>query len=81
MSGSARIESIEALKDLRKLPPVTRCYTFGEYHHLLFDEQMVDIGHIKTYLQKNQHNDIVIKKIPPTIEDCFMELMRPDVQT
>jgi len=50
-------------------------HTFGEYHHLTFfndDENLCE--EIKIYLQDIGHNDLEIKEITPTIEDCFMNL-------
>jgi ABC-type multidrug transport system ATPase subunit len=53
-------------------------HTFGEYHHLTFfndDENLCE--EMKIYLQNIGHNNLEIKEIVPTIEDCFMNLTTP----
>jgi ABC-2 type transport system ATP-binding protein len=66
----------QLLKDLRLIESIKSCYAFGEYHHITlkkedFDTQLKLIGD----LEGKMHTDISIKKISPTIEDCFIELM------
>lgn len=59
------------LKDLRENSMVKEVNTFGEYHHISFKES-------DTKPEKLQ-NDLAmateIKRIEPTIEDCFINLM------
>src|ERR1051326_5149917 len=65
------------LNDLRSKNDVLNCYAFGEYLHLSFkkedDTQKQDL---LNYLQQKGHKNIELKKITPTIEDCFIRLLR-----
>lgn len=69
------------LTELRSFPKTKSCFAFGDKHHLVLKDKNVDLNELKTYLQ-NQTN-LVIKKIEPGIEDCFMRLMisNPDDST
>lgn len=62
------------LTDLRSFPKTESCFAFGDKHHLVLNDNSIDLNELKTYLQ-NQTN-LEIKKIEPGIEDCFMQLMR-----
>ena len=66
------------LNDLREFECVKSCHTFGEFHHLIFlnDDEKLSVE-IKERLELLGHNNLVIKDIEPTIEDCFMELAAP----
>ncbi len=64
------------LNDLRTINSIKSCYAFGEYHHISFKEENFE-SQLKLIaeLEHNSHADISIKKIKPTIEDCFIQLM------
>jgi len=62
------------LTDLRNYSKTISCYAFGESLHLLLDNSNQDLNELKSYLKN--HNDLVIEKINPGIEDCFMQLMK-----
>lgn len=64
------------LKDLRTIDQAQNCYSFGETHHVIFSEGVnyCDLSQIADYLSQRGHNDIEIKRIEPTIEDCYMLL-------
>lgn len=62
------------LTDLRSFPKTKSCFAFGDKHHLVLNDNNIDLNELKKYLQ-NQTN-LEIKKIEPGIEDCFMQLMR-----
>jgi ABC-type multidrug transport system ATPase subunit len=63
------------LKDLNAFDEVQNAYSFGEFHHAVMKENFKE-QEFKNYLeQKNQHH-LVIKKIEPSIEDSFMQLMK-----
>ena len=61
------------LLDLRAYSGTINCYTFGEYLHLSItsDEQGV-----RKYLQEKGHTDIEFMAIQPTVEDCFIRLLK-----
>jgi ABC-2 type transport system ATP-binding protein len=65
------------LKDLNKYQYTLSCYTFGEYLHLSLtndDEQSKKA--LVTYLQNAGHQDIELYPITPSIEDCFIKLLK-----
>lgn len=59
------------LIDLRAYPKTKSCFAFGDYHHLVIDEEYEE-DNLKSYLYN--HENLEIKKIKPNIEDCFMQL-------
>ncbi|MDO4230419.1 MAG: ABC transporter ATP-binding protein [Capnocytophaga sp.] len=63
------------LAELRKMAFVDSCNAFGEYHHITFAEDLPE-NHQKLIelLQKLGYEDVELKKITPTIEDCFIRL-------
>ena len=62
------------LRDLRKMPEIKSCHTFGEYHHItLFPKKT--IGQIIEILKHKNYKNLETKTISPTIEDCFIKLM------
>jgi ABC-2 type transport system ATP-binding protein len=66
------------LKDLRSNEHVATCHTFGEFHHITLKTIGNDVyaSGILSRLRLGPGNDNVeIKEIAPTIEDCFMKLM------
>ncbi|RXK86586.1 ABC transporter ATP-binding protein [Filimonas effusa] len=65
------------LHDLRKLSLVKSCNAFGAYHHIAFQNN--DPGwaqQLIPLLEAQQHTNIEVKSIEPTIEDCFINLMK-----
>jgi len=72
--GVQAADMYRALKDIENYAAVKSCYTFGAEHHVqVKDMQMPD--DLQSFLLHHNHTNIVIEKIEPTIEDCFMELM------
>jgi ABC-type multidrug transport system ATPase subunit len=64
------------LNDLRSIPQIESCFAFGDNHHVVIDETDFNSEDLKKYLISNGHSDISISSIEPTIEDCFMQLMK-----
>ncbi len=72
---------LTALKDF---PVVKKCYPFGDVHHITIDLQQNSLigasslpytpDLLKEELEKLGHCGVIVNKIEPTIEDCFMEL-------
>ena len=64
------------LNDLRKNNEIKTCNAFGEFHHITFqndnENSHNELIHI---LQKANHQNIELKHITPSIEDCFIKLM------
>lgn len=64
----------DLLNDLRAYPKTESCFAFGQYHHLVLNEEQPDINELKSYLK--DHAELEIKQIKPNIEDRFMQLMK-----
>jgi ABC-type multidrug transport system ATPase subunit len=62
------------LNDLRAYSRTESCFAFGQYHHLVLNEEHPDLIELKTYLQN--HSELEINQIKPGIEDRFMQLMK-----
>ena len=71
---AAKADNIhQLLNDARQYNEIKTAYAFGEYLHVSFKIQEVD--EFEKYLTSKGHTSIEIKKIAPTIEDCFIERM------
>ena len=65
------------LKDLNKYHDTLSCYTFGEYLHLsINDDDALYKKRLLEYLQLSGHLHVEIYPVTPTIEDCFIKLLR-----
>lgn len=62
------------LTELRKRKEITSCYPFGEYIHITFRDS-ISADQLKQELTVAGHQDVEIRKIVPTIEDSFIQLM------
>jgi len=69
-------EMFRLLKDLQLYSNAETCYAFGENHHLVMKKDITDANEIINYLKDKGHQDIVLEKERPNIEDCFIELMQ-----
>ena len=64
------------LQDLRTIPLVTSCNSFGEYHHItLANSEVGQLENLMAILGQKGHSELEWKQIQPTIEDCFIHLM------
>lgn len=61
------------LLDLRAYEGTINCYTFGEYLHLSIHTTEQEV---RKYLQDKGHSNIEFKTISPTVEDCFIRLLK-----
>jgi ABC-type multidrug transport system ATPase subunit len=69
---------IQLLDDLRKNDSIDSCNAFGEYHHITFKSENTELAksELESNFKRNQdHKDLIINTINPTIEDCFINLM------
>jgi ABC-2 type transport system ATP-binding protein len=64
------------LADLRQFKATRTAFPFGEYIHLTLSDESVKPPEIALYLQSAGHDNIQISRIEPSIEDCFMEMMK-----
>ncbi|HHB78879.1 MAG TPA: ABC transporter ATP-binding protein [Saprospiraceae bacterium] len=65
----------ESIKGLRRLPYLDSVHTFGYEIHATSTET-IDTPQLKNDLEKMGYQDINVRNIEPTIEDCFMDLMQ-----
>ncbi len=65
----------QAFLDLNNFPPVDECYTFGAMHHTQVTGLQMPME-LQAYLASKNHQNITVKKVKPTVEDCFMQLMQ-----
>ncbi|HWB27434.1 MAG TPA: ABC transporter ATP-binding protein [Chitinophagaceae bacterium] len=64
------------LKDARAYPAIEDVYAFGEYLHMAFKDNKNDSQGLLKYLHGKGHADAEIKEVKPTIEDCFIRLLK-----
>jgi ABC-type multidrug transport system ATPase subunit len=66
------------LVDLRQFKATRTAFPFGEHIHLTLSDESVKPAEIALYLQSAGHSNVHISKIEPSIEDCFMEMMKKE---
>jgi ABC-2 type transport system ATP-binding protein len=65
------------LKDLRSYPNILNCYSFGEFLHITFKNENADFkSDVLNYLQSKNQEEVELKTTVPTIEDCFLQLLK-----
>lgn len=69
------------LTDLRNNSQIKTCNAFGEFHHITMNGGELTMEDLKQTLIENGFQNVVIKEITPSIEDCFIKLMQapPDL--
>ncbi len=65
----------ELPKHLQRFPQSESAYRFGDSVHFASLRE-INISDLSSFLEKNDHRNIVIEKIVPNIEDCFMALLK-----
>ncbi|MEN0053866.1 MAG: ABC transporter ATP-binding protein [Mucilaginibacter sp.] len=67
----------DLLKDLNNYSNTLSCFIFGEYLHLsLIDNTEQAKAELMIHLQNNGYKDIEMDIVKPTIEDCFIKLLK-----
>lgn len=65
------------LLDLRAYENTLSCFSFGEYLHLSFrNDHEHAVQELKAYLDRKGHRDVHVRTEIPTIEDCFIRLLK-----
>lgn len=64
------------LRDLRQFKATRSAFPFGENIHVTLADELVKPAEIISNLLAAGHNNVHISKIEPSIEDCFMEMMK-----
>jgi ABC-2 type transport system ATP-binding protein len=67
----------QLLQDLRAFSETESCFSFGESHHLVLKNEEISTQNVLEYLQNKGHQQIKMKLIEPSVEDCFMALSAP----
>lgn len=65
---------LKLLKRLKSAPGVEDAYPFGEYHHVVMDNNY-NRNALESYVVQEEP-DVEILQAQPNIEDCFMNLMK-----
>lgn len=63
------------LQDLRTDQGVESCFAFGEYLHFTMKDEALQVEDLEKRLTEKGHQNLEIKEVKPTIEDCFIRLM------
>ncbi len=66
----------QLLTDLRTYEETHSCFAFGDAHHLTLKNTDLKEDDIIDFLEDKGHDYIEVERIDPTIEDCFMALMK-----
>ena len=69
-------DTYRLLGDLRRFEATRTAFPFGEYIHITPGNERLKPAEIESYLQSLGHSNIFIRPIEPSIEDCFMEMMK-----
>lgn len=65
------------LKDVRSFQHTRSCFSFGQELHLsLHDDSDSAVKELEEYLLSRGHEDVRLTGTTPTIEDCFIRLLR-----
>jgi ABC-2 type transport system ATP-binding protein len=74
---AVRSEDMVRLKnDLVEYPETMSIYIFGQVLHFVPKKNEFQKEHLINYLTTKKHSNIEIDETIPTIEDCFMDLMK-----
>ena len=63
------------LAELRTHPNIKTAFSFGEAIHITVDKNLSP-EKLETFLREKEHSGITIRSTQPTIEDCFMLLLK-----
>ncbi len=64
------------LNDIRAYDSVHSCFAFGDSHHIIFKDNNYDADLLTRYLLEKGHEHLSISKISPSVEDCFISMMK-----
>jgi ABC-2 type transport system ATP-binding protein len=65
------------LLDLRQYKNIESAFAFGEFVHASFKNNVPDIkSGTQKFLEEKGNTNVEIKMIEPTIEDCFISLLK-----
>jgi ABC-2 type transport system ATP-binding protein len=66
---------LQLLNDIRGKEGVEDIYPFGEYHHLILQNQ-ISKESLEQWINNSTNEKVLVQTVSPDIEDCFISLMR-----
>jgi ABC-2 type transport system ATP-binding protein len=69
-------EMFPLMNAIKADPSVESCFSFGQYHHVVFKRGDKDKERLEQIIQNGKYTNVTIQSIKPNIEDCFMALMK-----
>lgn len=62
------------LRDVRSCPEVFSCFAFGDTHHVVMKgvDEREQMESLRQFLSTKGRSDVVIERIKPGVEDCYM---------
>jgi ABC-type multidrug transport system ATPase subunit len=69
-------EMFPLMNAIKADPSVESCFSFGQYHHVVFKRGDNDKERLEQIIQNGKYTNVTIQSIKPNIEDCFMALMK-----
>lgn len=66
----------QLLKACQPSSEVESCYAFGEFIHLTMQQDNSSEGSVRKILEPHHLQELEVQQITPTVEDCFIRLMR-----
>ena len=69
-------EMFELMNEISADPLVESCYSFGQYHHVVFKSDNHGKEELERISKSKGFSNVEIKAITPGVEDCFMALMK-----
>lgn len=67
-------DNYQSLLDLREYEFTNSVFLFGQSLHYTDTRNEVSVDELRKYLESKERSGIVIEKVKPSIEDCFMAL-------
>ena len=64
------------ITDLRSYEKTSSAYAFGQYLHVTGNDDEVEATEFEAFLLKNNHKELEVFDIQPSIEDVFMDMMK-----
>jgi ABC-2 type transport system ATP-binding protein len=64
------------LKSISQYKETLSSYAFGEYAHVSFKENLFNREEVENYLKVHGLSNVIMSPVNPTIEDCFIKLLK-----
>ncbi len=63
------------LNVLRSNNQIKSCFSFGDFHHITMNNGKLTMDNLEKQLIEGGFQNVIIKEITPSVEDCFIHLM------